>query len=322
VSHWHTPFYLEPLRGLPGVEIVGVADPKLEAARSVAAEVGCPAFADVAELCDATKPEFVFALGRHCDMAATARILIERRIAFALEKPCGLSAAEVVEIAEQARAAHAFAAVPLVFRYGQLLDAVRATGERVRYASFKLIAGEVSRYRDTGNDWMLARATAGGGCTLNLGVHFLDLARVLFGQVSAAAATMSNAVAGLDVEDYGVVVLRAPDGGACLVETGYIYSAPTSSFDLHFSIRTERHHFAARDADTLEVIDAATGRRELRPMPTTNVPYYPAFTRDVLRRVQAGQRPLAGLDDMLAAFRLVEAAYGLSDAAGAQSPHA
>jgi predicted dehydrogenase len=322
VAHWHTPFYIEPLLSIPDVRVVAVADPSTDQVRRVAAQAHCPAFTSVEELCDATRPELVFALGRHCDMAATARILIARRVPFAIEKPCGLTAAEVAELAEQARAAGVFATVPFVFRYGDMLRAIQDTGETVRYASFKLVAGDVQRYRETRNDWMLTRETAGGGCTLNLGVHFLDLARVLFEEVAVAAATMSNAVAGLDVEDHGIVTLRAAGGGACLVETGYFYPAPTSTFDLHFSIRTERHHFAARDGQTLEVLDAATGRRELRPMPTTNVPYYPAFTRDVVRRVAAGQSPPAGLDDMLAAFRLVEAAYRLSNVAGAQSPHA
>ena len=29
VSHWHTPFYLNPLLSMPGMSVVGVSDPDL-----------------------------------------------------------------------------------------------------------------------------------------------------------------------------------------------------------------------------------------------------------------------------------------------------
>ena len=38
------------------------------------------------------RPDFVFALGKHCDMAGTAQFLLEEGISFAMEKPMGLNA--------------------------------------------------------------------------------------------------------------------------------------------------------------------------------------------------------------------------------------
>src|SRR5579871_5775911 len=93
VSHWHLPLYLEPAGALDDVEIVGVSDPAAAVAETVAARVGCAGFVDHRALLDRVRPEFVFVLGRHCDMAAAARDLIERAIPFAVEKPAGVSAA-------------------------------------------------------------------------------------------------------------------------------------------------------------------------------------------------------------------------------------
>ncbi len=50
-------------------------------------------------------------------------------------------------------------------------------------------------------------------------------------------------------------MLMRGGGATCMVETGYLYPAPNSVFDLHYSIRTEGHYFAARDNQTLEILD-------------------------------------------------------------------
>ncbi|MBN8902229.1 MAG: Gfo/Idh/MocA family oxidoreductase, partial [Rhodospirillales bacterium] len=181
VSHWHTPFYLDPLLELPDVEVVGVSDPDPARAEPYAAQARCPVFTDAQDMCARLRPDFVFALGRHCDMAETARFLIAQKIPFAMEKPCALTSAEAHDIAARAAAAKLFAAVPFVIRYSPLRDAIReiAPGEALQYLSFKFVGGMVDRYREQRVEWMLDRRTAGGGALLNLGIHFMDLCRWL-----------------------------------------------------------------------------------------------------------------------------------------------
>jgi hypothetical protein len=121
---------------------------------------------------------------------------------------------------------------------------------------------------------------------------------------------MSNANARLDIEDHAVVLLHGGPA-TCLVETGYLYPAPNSVFDLHYSIRTERHYFAVRDAETLEITDNSR-RQVTRKLRLTNSPHYPTFVADTLRRLRAGEPPIAGLADAAAAMELVDVAYALS----------
>jgi predicted dehydrogenase len=311
VSHWHTPLYLEPARETPGIEIVGVSDADLGRAKAVGERAGCAAWDDHREMCARLRPDFAFAFGRHSEMASTARSLIEQRVAFAMEKPCGVNAAEVTDLARRAREAGVFASVGFVMRLSPMLTVMRdvADGEAIQYLSFKFIAGTVDRYRQARVDWMLHRATAGGGAVLNLGVHFVDLCRVMLPAASpvVVGAAMSNTVAGLDIEDHGLVLLRAGPV-PCSIETGYAYPAPSSVFDMHFSIRTARHYFTAPDMVTFEIVDEAQ-RRETRAIPTTNVACYPLFVRDAVRRAERGEPPIADLDDMAQTMRLVEAAY-------------
>ena len=311
VSHWHIPLYLDPAIASPDMDVVGVADPDPAYADKVAAQAACPAWTDWRTMLDATRPDFVFVLGRHCDMAEVAAELIARRIPFAIEKPCGLDLMEVTKLAAAAKDADAFVSVPFVLRDSDWMQTIRriAGDEPVINAAFKFIGGSVDRYRVTGCDWMLDRKLSGGGVLLNLGVHFLDLARLLFptAEVKVAGAVFTNLEPGLDTEEHAAVLLQA-GSGICLVETGYTYPAPHMTFDLHYSIRTAKHYFATSGSDTLEITTADQHRTVLK-MPLTNPPYYPAYVRDVVARAAAGQKPVADLDDMVADMALLEAAY-------------
>jgi predicted dehydrogenase len=86
-SHWHLWLYLEPALEVPGAQVVGIGDPDPGFVASLSEKLGCVGNTDFRALCRETKPDFVFALGRHSDMVEEARFLIEEGIPFALEKP-------------------------------------------------------------------------------------------------------------------------------------------------------------------------------------------------------------------------------------------
>ena len=314
VSHWHTPFFLDPCLEMADVTIVGVSDPDLSRTEAAASTAKCPVFADYREMCAKLQPDFAFALARHCDMAELARFLIDSRIPFAMEKPCAIGAAEANDIAQRAIAANHFAAVPYVFRYCPIIDTVREIADReaIQYLMFKFVGGMVDRYYNQRVEWVIDRAQSGGGPLLNLGVHFLDLCRVLLNDadLTVTAAMMSNRAAKLNIEDHAVVLMQG-GGASCMVETGYLYPAPNSVFDMHYSIRTEGHYFAARENGLLEIVDNKR-QRTTREMKLTNVFFYPQFDRDTIARLRDGRKPIADLSDNAKAVELVEAAYALS----------
>ena len=318
VSHWHTPFYSDPVRGMKDATIVAVSDPDAGRAAPLAAQVKCPVFTDYREMCATLRPDFAFALGRHRDMAEEGRFLIESRIPFAMEKPCALNAAEAQDIARRAAAARVFAAVPLVMRYCPLIETIRevAADEQIQYLSFKFVGGMVDRYHQQKVEWVIDRAISGGGPLLNLGIHHVDLCRVLLGNADLAVtgAMMSNRTAGLSIEDHAIMLMQG-GGASCMVETGYLYPAPNSVFDMHYSIRTDRHYFTARDNSTLEIV-TNDRQRTTRAMKLTNAFFYTEFTHDTLRRVRDGRPPIADLADNAAAVALIEAAYAMSPLGG------
>ena len=310
VGHWHAPFYYEKLSS-QGIAVAAVSDHSTPIAQRVGTELGCPSYTDYRQMVEREKPDFVFALGRHSDMAGIARYLLDRQMPFGMEKPLGLSSAEVGPLAEQARRQGTFAAVPLTYRATPWVQEIRkleAPGSDLSFLGFRFMTGPVSRYHTAGCDWILTKAGAGGGCTLNLGIHFTDLFVYLTGKRPKRLwASMNSHTNRTEVEDYSVVVMEAADGTSCRIETGYPLPGGVKGRALECVVRGRQGYYEVREDEMLWVdVDA---REHHVPGPTTQTAFYPRFIKDCLDAVRQGRRPTADFQDNLVALELVEAAY-------------
>jgi hypothetical protein len=312
-SHWHLFLYLEPMREIADVDVVAMSDPDPLLVNELARQHECKGFTDYRDLCAAVRPDFVIVLGKHSEMVETALFLIGQGIPFALEKPCGLDQQQILEIAALAERKSHFVAVPLVFRHGDYFKRLQDLSvQGVHYLSFRFIAGLASRYINAKCDWMLDPVTAGGGCNINLGIHFYDICHCLFGDgAEVKAASMSNAAWGYPVEDYALVSIGR-GRALCTIETGYLFPAPTNHFDMHYSARFGQDYLVAHDPETIEITNN-DGHSHKAACLTTNVPHYRTFVHDVIRRVRAGQQPVASLADMVPVMRLVDQSYRMAN---------
>ncbi len=318
VNHWHSSYdaaYLQVLRDLD-VDIVGVSDADAALAEDRARRFGGRAFADYRAMIDETKPDFVVALGRHIDMPAIARFLIESGIPFMMEKPMGTTAEDVNALADLAEARGAWAAVPFPNRL--LPWAVRAkamieAGEfgRISHVVMRLIRPTMQRYVEWDSPWMWDRELAGGGALLNLGGHGMDLARMLLGpDVSVATAVISNRVHQAQVEDYALATLRNGDGALIHVEVGYTWPTwPANESDLEFKVAGEKAALRVVPGG-LQVI--APGRDDRFPGAASAAGNYPPLIRDMLERAGRGEPPAITARDCANAMQLVHDAYRLA----------
>ncbi len=318
VSHWHAPLYSVPAARLAGVRIVAVSDPDPTIAERAARDIEARAFVSYQDLIGEMRPDFVFAFGRHCDMPEIASALIDAGIAFLLEKPGGLCHEQVAALRDRAKARMLHVGTGFNFRVSDLWKKIRSVigDDPVTHASFRYIAGGPYRYREANCAWMLDPKLAGGGCTINLGIHFLDMYRSLAGcRPREVTSLMGNFTWNLPIEDYSSVILRAPDS-ICTIETGYTYPADLGVFDLRFSIRTSRYYLIARSDDCLEVHRTCDGHVETFATPVSNAFWYPVFVTESLDRFRKGAPPVADLDALVNALELVDAAYASNRAGG------
>jgi len=291
VSHWHALYdaaYLRHLMAMPDVELVAIQDSDGGLVARRAAELGSPpTYTDYRKMLATTRPNFVVALGRHCQMAQIAHELLDLGYPFLMEKPMGISAPEVEAVASKAARLNAFIAVPLAQRYGpfaahagELLAAGRLGP--LSHIYVRINRPGPARYQAWDCAWMLDPAQAGGGCLRNLGPHGLDMFLHLTGEE---------------------VTVRSASGILGTVEVGNGF--PRDGTDGEWKI-------AGRDAiltmkDGIMKLATANGD-EVFPSATVTPLYFTAV-RDALDRWQRGEGPRISVHDCARVVRLIDQAY-------------
>ncbi len=326
VSHWHTQFYLEPIIASLGrehdIRVVGVSDPERHFADRWSAATGAPAFSDYRQMCQDLQPDLAFALGRHSQMADIAEYLIESEIPFAMEKPCGVSVAEIERIEQRARQKRAFATIPFMYRISRFVALIRefSGGAEMTYGMFRQIPGPVTRYREWDSMWNLERQDAGGGCTLNLSILSYDLARVLAPstQWRVTASSMSNLQTGVEVEDFSATILEADDGRRATVETGYCIPGRYPESLLSVVVGDTFYSWSGRE-EMIRITTADGVERQFAGR-ASHTAYSPEFVVDTVRRVREGLPPDGDLTDMLEVAKMAESAYRIAGFPGMRRP--
>lgn len=313
VGHWHSLFdaaYLKTLVGMPDVQLVGVQDSDADIVAQRAAQLGGPpTFTDYREMLATTRPDFVIALGRHSDMAASAHYLLDEGYPFLIEKPAGINAEEVRSIADKAASKGAYAAVPLFQRLQPfVVHAKRMLAEGafgpVSHFYFRSIRPTSARYVAWGAPWMLDPAIAGGGCLRNIGLHGIDAFLYLAGEeAKVIGAQLSSRALGQGIEDYATVLLRTPSGVAATIEVGNTF--PGKGADAEWRL-AGRDALLALKEGSVRLMEAS-GERQVAGSPPEPLPA--VALRDALTRWQAGKPPVSGIEDCYRAMRLVDQAY-------------
>ncbi len=310
VTHWHAPSYYRILQELVGVAALTARNP--QTGKDVAAGLGARFYDDYREMVQQERPDFVFALGRHCEMAETARFLLGEGVPFAMEKPMGLNLQEVEPLVDLARAKNAFVAVPFSIRLSPWVRRVRemeGPGADFSHASFRFMSGPVSRYYENDNPWNLKLAEAGGGCLLNIGIHLPDLYLHLTGKKPAKVyAVTSNDSFGEEVEDFAQLTIQSEDGSVCAIESAYVHASPPFTPRVEFSLHGRARQYHSEGKDRMVWFDQ-TGQGGSLDGALDNSPFYPAFVAETLDALRNDRSPVAGIEDNLAALRIVDAAY-------------
>ncbi|MFV0463148.1 MAG: Gfo/Idh/MocA family protein [Nostocoides sp.] len=305
-SHWHAPLYVDAL-ARSDARVVGVVDDDSQIRSRTAAALASTPFSHVGDALAAEPADLVVVLDRHDRMPQAATEAVAEGVPILLEKPGASSLADLRSLRDQAAAAGVAITVPFVHRRAPfahyLLHASHPASLSVTY-----IAGPPSRYPANGSPWMLDPVAAGGGVLVNLGVHFVDLARVLFGRsVSRVHATVSH-VHGLGVEDFGSLVLEFGPSQVATIEVGYLY--PTAPSTRHVSIRlAAADRFVSVAHDGAVRTTYADDRTTEAWVDLDSDSLFLPFVQAALAGCGSGFPGLPTMDDLVEAMEVIHEAY-------------
>ena len=224
----------------------------------------------------------------------------------------GLNLAEVEGLVELARSKRAFVAVPFSIRLSPWVRKVREMedgGADFSHASLRFMSGPVSRYYENDNPWNLRLAEAGGGCLINIGIHLPDLyLHLTEKKPKKVHAVTSSDSFGEEVEDYAHVTLETDDRAICAIESAYVHAPSPWSPRVEFSLHGKARQYHSEGKERMVWFDG-DGQSGHIDGPLDNSPFYPAFVADTIDALRKGRPPVAGIEDNLAAMRIVDAAY-------------
>jgi len=318
VDHYHatsTPNYLRILQG-EKVDILGVHAPDDAIAAKWAGEYNSTPYIDYRVMIEKTKPEFIVALGKHVAMPAEFRFLVDTGIPFLMEKPWGIDDRTVNDLADLAESKHAWAAVPMPFRYSVFAETAVEMRQRnelgtISHMLFRFNQPGVQRYVDLGSPWMLSKADAGGGALVNLGIHGIDLFRYITSEEpQVVSAVTSHAVHKREVEDYAHVTLKTPSGIVFLNEASYTY--PGTGGDQERKLSAQKMFLRATTSGGEGVQIVGPGRDETRRAPEGYLSGWPRVVHECLERIGRGEPPPASARDCARAVSLIFDAYRMA----------
>ena len=195
--------------GLPGIELVGVADPDRKQRELVARTLGCPAVADVDELLDLGVDAVTIAAPTHLhhDIALAC---IARGIHVLVEKPIASTVEEGREIIAAARRAGVTLMVGHVERFNPAVEAIKEAirGEDILSIAITRVGPFPPRMSNV-------------GVVIDLAVHDIDLIRWFTdSDIVEVQPQLSSAVA--EREDIALLQFRTASGVLAHINTNWL----------------------------------------------------------------------------------------------------
>jgi UDP-N-acetylglucosamine 3-dehydrogenase len=195
--------------GLPGVELIGVADPDRKQAEFVARTLGCSAVSDIEQLLELGIDALTIAAPTHLHHAM-ALACIERGVHILVEKPIASSVEQGNDLIAAARQANVTLMVGHVERFNPAVEAIK---EAIRNEDILSIA--ITRVGP------FPPRMSNVGIVIDLAVHDIDLIRWFTdSDIVEVQPQLSSAIA--EREDIALLQFRTASGVLAHINTNWL----------------------------------------------------------------------------------------------------
>jgi predicted dehydrogenase len=316
--------HIPALLGVGGIKIVALqsrSQPRLDAAARTLwpRQSARPAlYDDFATMLARERPDAVgiFTPNHlHCEYTLRA---LDSGAHVLCEKPMAPRIGEARRMVEAAAKAERVLMVAMQRRYGGIESAIKraiASGAigQPTFIRARLSHGGPQAWAP-GQSWFTAAAEAGGGATLDLGVHVADLALWYLGDAESVAGQVATVGSGTEVEDTGVMVVRFKSGAMGVIEASWSSTPGLSAIEIYASqgrllAGYPRNDFSVLKSDGTEA--AGFSREEvIRTFdPRDFLAPFRALARNFVEAVQGRASASPSGADGMRAVELIDACY-------------
>ena len=287
-----------------GAVIAAVADVSEAARGKAAADTGATAYADWRELMDSEDLDAVSVCTPPSSHREIALGCIDAGLAVLCEKPLADTLEAAREVAQAAEASEKPFMVAFKFRFHPGVERAKQLIDSGELGTPVLLRTMAAGYVDMSDRWFSRRAIAGGGVALDNGVHLLDTARYVAGEITDVSARVATIGQEMEVENTAAFLFSLERGG---------FGTATISW-----VSALMGDWLGEVHGTGGSISWDWGRMAHTPAggERSETEYAPGecdmFAREVshfLECVRTGERPRATAADGLRAQELIDAAY-------------
>lgn len=311
-----------------GVDLIAVCDTDGSAAQEAAQIAGGIAwFTDMAKMLGAARPDLVDIATRMPSHRALVGIAMAARVPTVVQKPLAPTWKDCLAIDRAARESGTFLAVHENFRYQApvlRIAEILASGEigTPNWARIAFRTG-VDVYANQPYFYDEERLVI-----LDLGIHLLDVSRVLLGEAHAVSAVTQRRNSKVRAEDTATILTRHEGGAVAQIECTY-ENRRSDRAEMEIEIEGTQGGLTLQSGGVIEVEGSDGTRREIVPCPDLSwaeppLQYVQASVRETCARIaaalRAGRPAETAIGDNLRTYALVEAAYRAADSGCTETP--
>ena len=222
--------YVQAFETCEEAALVAVADNRREAARAVAARIGCASFDSVERMVVGTDLDAAIVCTPPASHPEICIHLAHSGINVLCEKPFSIDGDSARRMLNAARRSGVKLTMGSKFRYVE--DVVRAKSMVASGVLGNLVLFEnvfASRI-DMTSRWNSNPAISGGGVIIDNGTHSVDLMRYFLGPLAAVHALEGPRSKGLTVEETATLFVRSLSGVICSIDLSWSISKHRDSF--------------------------------------------------------------------------------------------
>ncbi len=297
--------YAQAFRGLAEGRVAAVADPREEAARALAEELGCAAFSSHEEMAERARLDAVLVCTPPASHSAICLHWLARRVAVLCEKPLALDVESARRMVAAAESAGTVLTMASKFRYVEDVRRARSIVASGILGEIVLFENAFTARVDMAGRWNSQRELSGGGVLIDNGTHSVDLVRYFLGPIQEVSAVEGKNVQRLGVEDTVRLFMRSAGGVMASIDLSWSLNKELASYlDIygsHGTVRVGWKESRYRQTGSSDWVVFGGGYDKVQALRRQ--------LENFCRAVAGREPPLLSAEDAIASVEAIAAAY-------------